>query len=112
MDSASADDLRLVAWNLLPANPALLFTGPIALNGGAGEVFGNGLRLVGGHIIRRDVLAPDTGGRAIFGPGLGGNNPWLPDSTVHFQVWYRDPFHGACGAVFNLTNGVSVTFLP
>jgi hypothetical protein len=110
--AASSDDLRVIVWNLLPANPALLFTGPIALNGGAGVVFGNGLRLVGGSIVRRGVLAPDQQGRAIWGPGLGASSPWISDTTVHFQAWYRDPFPYGCVSSFNLTNGISVTFQP
>ncbi len=111
-DSASADDLRVIAWNLIPANAALLYTGLQQIDGGAGMPFGNGLRLVGGPIVRRGVIAPDDDGRAIWGPALGGAHPWVTDSTVHFQVWYRDPFHDGCGWVFNLTNGVSVTFRP
>ncbi len=111
-DRASADDLVVIAWNLLPANPALLFSGPVALQGGAGVPFGNGLRLVGGPLIRRSVVAPDEEGRAIWGPGLGASSPWLADTTVHFQGWYRDPFHEGCVSSFNLTSGISVTFRP
>ncbi len=112
LDSASLDDFRLLATSLLPGNPALLFHGQNALNGGSGIVFGNGLRLVGGFIQRDGVFVPDAGGRAAWGPGIGESVPWVPGSMVHFQVWYRDPFHTSCGDFFNLTNAVTVTFQP
>jgi hypothetical protein len=34
-----------------------------------------------------------------------------PGSTWHFQAWYRDQ-QGPCGAHFNTTDALSVTFLP
>ncbi len=111
-DSASADDLRFIGWNLLPANPALIFSAPSAIAGGDGITFGNGLLLAGGGIVRRKLVAPDQDGRAVWGPSLGIIDPWIPDTTLHFQAWYRDPFHGECGSASNLTNGVSVTFRP
>ncbi len=111
-DSASLDDFRLLAGNLIPGNPALLFHGPNSLNGGAGVVFGNGLRLVGGAVVRAGVFVPDPGGRAAWGPGVGEGLSWLPGSARHFQVWYRDPFHAICGDVFSLTNAVTVIFEP
>jgi len=111
-DSASADDLRFIGWNFLPANPALLFSGPNALVGGNGLQFGNGLLLAGGGIVRRKLVAPSSDGRALWGPSLGMVDPWVPDTTLHFQAWYRDPFHTSCGSAFNLTNAVSVTFRP
>ncbi len=110
-DSASADDLRLIACNLVPGNPSLLYSGPNRLNGGDGVVFGNGLRLVGGFITRLGLHTPDGNGRAVWGPGLGASSGWPVGSSLHFQVWYRDPFH-ACVDVFNLTNGLSVRFQP
>ncbi len=110
-DDAAADDVRLVACNMIAGNPALLFSGPTPINGGAGMVFGNGLRVVGGFLTRYNPpKAPDGNGRAVWGPGLSGGNGWPIGATVHFQVWYRDPFHSSCVDVFNLTNGVSVTF--
>jgi hypothetical protein len=109
-DSAAQDDFRLLADNLLPGKPALMFHGPTMVNGGAGLVFGNGLRLVGGQIKRGGVFVPDSLGRAAWGPGLGSGFPWVSGSTRHFQVWYRDPAGYSCGDVFNLTNAVTVTF--
>jgi hypothetical protein len=111
-DSAALDDFRLLADNLLPGKPALMFHGPGVINGGAGVVFGNGLRLVGGQVRRAGIFVPDSMGRAAWGPGLGSTSPWVSGSSRHFQVWYRDPAHYTCGDVFNLTNAVTVTFQP
>lgn len=111
-DSAAADNFMMLGCNLLPANPALLFHGTTAVNGGTGTVFGNGLRLVGGFVVRAGVRSPDSLGCASWGPGIGATNSWPVGLPVHFQVWYRDPFHASCGAFFNLTNGVTVNFRP
>ncbi len=111
-DSASADNFRMIAWNLIPGNPALLFTGPNRLAGGAGLAFGNGLRMVGGFVVRRGIQAPNSDGRAVWGPGLDSVGAWPSGTAVHFQVWYRDPFHSSCVDVFNLTSGVTIRFKP
>lgn len=109
--SAAADDLLLVATGLLPAQPGLLFSGPNRVNGGAGILFGAGLRCAGGGIIRHGVRTPDASGTATWGGGLGVKGGWGAGDTVDFQVWYRDP-SGACGEDSNQTNGYEVVFLP
>jgi hypothetical protein len=35
---------------------------------------------------------------------------WISGDTRYFQTWYRDPSGGPCGAGFNLTNGMELTF--
>ena len=108
--SASADDLRLTATSLLPAQPALLFAGLNAVAGGAGAPFGDGLRCAGGGVVRLGVRAPDALGVARWGPGLGAVGGWTAGERRLLQVWYRDPQGSPCGAGFNLTNGLDVTF--
>lgn len=103
------DDLVLHAAGLLPGNPALSFVGLHAVNGGAGQAFGDGLRCVWGGIVRLDVLVPDAQGQATWGPGLSVVGGWQPGDIRRFQCWYRDPaFFGCAG--FNLSNGLEVTF--
>jgi hypothetical protein len=109
--SASADDLGFNASNLLASQPALLFSGLNAVNGGDGIVFGDGLRCAGVSVVRLGVSVPNIGGNAIWGPSLAGVGGWSAGDTRRFQGWYRDP-GGPCGSQFNLTNGVEVVFAP
>ena len=106
--SVVADDLRFAAG--LPAGQSgLLFSGTLTSNGGAGEVFGDGLRCAGGMVRRLGTQSAGVLGSADFGPGLATLGGWLPGQTRHFQVWYRDPA-GSCGSGFNTTNAVTVLF--
>ena len=50
--------------------PGLLFSGPLLLGGGAGVPFGDGLRCVGGPIVRHGLRLADANGDALWGPGL------------------------------------------
>jgi hypothetical protein len=111
--SVAADTLAFAASNLLPNQPALLFVGENAVNGGAGLPFGDGLRCAGGNVVRLGVDTPDTQGDASWGPGLAATGGWSAGDTRRFQAWYRDPGAGSpCGAGFNLSQGLEVTFTP
>ncbi len=85
----------------------MLFTGNLALQGGNGVPFGDGLRLVGGALQRLGIESADAGGQARWGPGLAAIFGWSAGETRYFQVWYRDPVGGPCGTGFNLSNGLS-----
>lgn len=109
-DSMAADDLGPNAV-IPPGQPALLFVGTNALNGGFGVPFGDGLRCAGGIVVRLGIQTPNVSGIATWGPGLGATGGWAAGDTRYFQVWYRDP-NGPCGSGFNLTNGVELLFGP
>ncbi|MCB9915902.1 MAG: hypothetical protein H6828_12295 [Planctomycetes bacterium] len=111
-DSVSADDLVFNAQQLRPNQPALLFNGLNQVNGGNGSIFGDGLRCAGGSVKRMGVRVPDAGGNASWGPALSAVGVYTPGDTRSFQVWYRDPAISPCGSNFNLSNGVTITFLP
>ena len=110
--SVGADDLWFQASNLLPNQPALLFAGATAVNGGNGVAFGDGLRCAGGGVRRLGVSTPNAGGTASWGPGLGPTGGWTAGDTRRFQVWYRNPTGSPCQNGFNLTNGRELVFLP
>ncbi len=110
--SISADDLGLHAYHLPPGQPALLFAGLNALNGGNGVPFGDGLRCAGGAILRRGFSVPNASGETTWGPGLIADTGWAVGETRNFQGWYRDPNGSPCGSNFNYTNGVSVVVVP
>lgn len=110
--SLSASDLSLHARDLVPAQSALLFAGENAVGGGGGAPLGDGLRCAGGNVVRFDVKLSSAEGSTSWGPGLALPTGWNSGDTRRFQVWYRDPTGGACGASFNLSNGLETTLTP
>jgi len=108
--SIAANDLELVATLCPPGQFGIFFMGSTQLQ----LPFGNGFRCVGGDLYRFhppvltdafgearrtiDVTVPPAAGRIVS------------ESTWNFQYWYRDPAAG--GALFNLSDGVEVTFCP
>lgn len=112
--SVTADDLVFNASNLLPNQPALLFAGENAINGGSGTVFGDGHRCAGLNVVRLGVRVPNASGQASWGPGLAAQAGWMAGDTRYFQAWYRDPNppNGSpCGNAFNLSHGLQVDFI-
>ena len=106
--SVSADDGVFLSGQMPVSVPALLFHGdaPNAIP------FGDGLLCAGGSTVRYGAMITDGIGNASFGPGLAGQGTWTAGSTFYFQIWYRDPVGSPCGQVFNLSNGVALTFVP
>ena len=117
--SVSADSFVLLATGL-PNGPGLFFQGPVRVNGGIGAPFGDGLRCVDGPQVYRLGIVGASAGTSRYPSGTGAPNN-VPISVrgavvpgeLHYQLWYRDS--GAfCSvtSVFNLTNAISVTWLP
>ena len=109
--SVSADNLRLHMAGAPAVTSALLFVGNTRINSGNGDIFGDGLRCVGGPLQRLGVQLT-AGGSADWGPGLAPLGGWASGDTRYFQVWYRDVSGSPCGGVFNLTHGVGLTMTP
>ncbi|MCB9915512.1 MAG: FG-GAP repeat protein [Planctomycetes bacterium] len=109
--SLATDDFVVTGAGLTPNQPTLLFAGLNAVNGGAGTLFGDGLRCAGGSVQRLGVHAASAGGAASWGPGLLGGTGWSAGDVRRFQLWYRDPV-GPCGGGFNLSNGLELTVAP
>jgi hypothetical protein len=82
---------------------------------------GDGKRFVapGASGLFRFGAQPVAGdGRAMLGPGIVAASQAFPSagviqagSTWNFQFWYRD-LQGPCGTGTNVTNGLSVAFVP
>jgi len=99
--------------------------GLVFLGGGQDSTpFGDGLRCAipgppgdghGGGFLRLRVFNSGAAGKAFIGPGIGEYveahyaQPFAAGSTWYFQGYYRDT-GTPCGSMFNLTNGLSVTF--
>lgn len=110
--SVLADDLSFHGTDLVPGQVALLFQGNNALGGGAGILFGDGLRCAG-VAVRRLAWSPvDSAGAASWGPGLATVGAWATGDTRRFQVWYGDVVASPCGMSFNTTNGIELLLQP
>jgi len=110
--SLLADDLAFHATDLVPGQSALPFQGEVALGGGLGIYFGDGLRCAGGGVRRLAWSPVDAAGSATFGPGLAAAGGWTSGDTKRFQVWYGDVFASPCGMSFNTTGGVEIVIVP
>lgn len=110
--SLAADDLMLTADRLPPSQPVLLFAGSGPISGGQGVSFGDGLRCVGGGLVRLSTTQSNPAGRAFFGPGLAQLAPWPPAQPHHLQAWHRDPAPSPCGSSFNTTHALAIELGP
>ena len=84
--SVSADTLVLRTTGLEPSNTGLYFQANNAVNGGAGNPFGDGLRCAGQNVVRLGVETPDGSGAASWGPGLGATGGWSPEPVTVSQT--------------------------
>lgn len=112
--SVSLDSLSLNATNM--PGPGLYFQGTSTFASGAGIVFGDGLLCAGGTITRLGVVFP-TLGDATYPGGLTPNPIHIAGSTSggdvrHYQVWYRDAASFCTSATFNLTQGLTIAWVP
>lgn len=109
------DDLVLTGSGMPPA-ACLYFQGTLPAGGGAGVVFGDGLRCVTGTIVRLGVKTNDAAGTSRY-PDAGelsvaerGLIPTVGGVSRAYQCWYRNVATFCAPATFNLTNGVAVTW--
>jgi hypothetical protein len=109
--SVSNDTVTLLAGNAIPNQPGLFFQGNNTIGGGAGSIFGDGLRCCGGSVIRLEVVVPNGAGDAQTSVPIAADGGVMPGDTRCYQYWYRNPGGGSpCGAGFNLTNGYEITW--
>jgi len=110
--SVSGDSLVL-RGSRMPSSTAVYIQGTTQLAGGAGVVFGDGLRCVGGSVIRLGTTV-NVGGASRYP-----TPPQLPvsvrgvvpaGSTRHYQAWFRNAAAFCQLETFNLTSGASVVW--
>ena len=104
----------------LPANP----TNPcFSLGSGVAAGSLDGLRCIGGNLMRHGVRLVDTNGDVgLTNAGWGGDSDALGTLTAqgsfvagqprHFQVYYTESTAVNCGNGWNTTQGTCVTFIP
>lgn len=108
--SIGANDFTLVAADAPPANLGLFFYGTSQ----ASIPFGDGTLCISG-MVQRLPPALTIGSSGItmrlldFATAPASSIP--PSATRNFQFWYRDP-SGSGGSGFNLSDAMSVLFIP
>ena len=107
--SIADDACELVAWNLPPSQPGIVFFG----FAGAQTPFGNGLLCVAPPTIRLAPGASGANGVLSSALQLGPSSPYAgslqPGVAAYFQCWFRDPAGG--GAATDLSDAVRVTLV-
>jgi len=114
----NVDTLALVVRGL-PTNTVVAFLlGSSKVNGGSGTTFGDGLRCVGGNIVRL-ATRHSANGIATWGFGVPGapllslqSGVPLGGDVRYYQAWYRNAAPFCTTATYNLTNGFEVSWLP
>ncbi len=109
-------DTLVLRCSQLPNSPALYFQGTSQVGGGLGASFGDGLQCAGGSLIRLGTktsvsnasVYPVAGDPSVSVQGA------VPASggTRHYQVLYRNAAVFCQPETFNLTNGLSITWIP
>jgi plastocyanin len=113
--SVTNDTLGLSVTGVPEGNSLLFFQGTTQVNGGAGVVFGDGLRCAGGTTKRIAMSAisfgvshyPQAGDPLISVKGGA-----TAGAVLAYQVFYRDPPSMCTSARFNTSDGYAVTWLP
>jgi hypothetical protein len=112
MPSVSNDTLVL-AGDGMPNSSALYFQGTMQQNGGAGNVFGDGLRCAGGSITRLGTKQ-NVNGTSSYptagDPSVSVRGGCSAGDVRTYQIWYRNAAAFCTAATFNLSNGVQVAW--
>ena len=112
--SLAADTVQLQGSGM-PNSNALYFQGTTQLGGGAGVLFGDGLRCVGGSVIRLGTKT-NVAGQSRY--PVGADLPVSVRGAIaapgvrNYQVWYRNAAAFCTASTFNLSNGFSIVWTP
>ncbi len=110
--SLSADTLVLVGSGM-PDSTVLYIQGTSTAGAGSGTPFGDGVRCVGGTILRLGVAANVAGASSLPQPGgasLSSRGQITSPGSRVVQAWYRNAANYCMAAPFNLTNGLLVVW--
>ncbi len=109
--SIITDDLVLSARNLTNG-PGLFFQGDNAVNDGAGNPFGDGIRCAASNVRRLEIAFSNTGNgfTTTTTISIATDGAVNIGDTKRYQYWYRDPGSSPCSNLFNLSNGYEVTW--
>ncbi len=106
-DAIVGNDTLVLSASGNPANvPGLFFGGPNELTP---TLFGDGLRCVGGPLVRLEIVFSDAAGNASTGSSISIREGLLGGELRHYQYWFRD-VTGPCGGGFNTSNAYRVNW--
>jgi hypothetical protein len=110
------NDSLVLAGTSMPNSSCLYFQGTTQLASGAGAVFGDGLRCAGGTVIRLGTKT-NVAGTSQYPTGADAHvsiKGAIPagGGTRTYQVWYRNAAVFCTPSTFNLTNGLSLAWMP
>lgn len=106
----SADTLRLDVTGV-PDTSVLFFQGSGDVAGGAGAVFGDGLRCAGGAVIRigtRSAVGGSASYPAAGEPSISARGLVPGPGRRWYQAWYRNSAAFCTPSTFNLSNALRV----
>ena len=63
-------------------------------------------------MIRLQVRFADAAGSSATNISIATKGGCAAGDVKRYQLWYRDPNTTPCGAAFNLSNGVEITWAP
>ena len=109
--SVGNDSLQLYVSNCIPNTSGVFFSGPIALGGGTGALFGDGLRCAGGPLTRLEVRATSGTGDVSSTLLIHNRDGSNPGDTRYYQYWYQDAGGIPCGTGFNTSAAVKINWV-
>ena len=71
-----------------------------------------GFAVAGVGVIRLQVRFSSAAGDSTTSIDIANKDGVASGDTKRYQIWYRDPAASPCGALFNLSNGLEVTYTP
>jgi hypothetical protein len=111
--SVSMDSVTLTGFDM-PSASALYFQGTAQL---VGTSFGDGLRCIGGTVVRLGVKPNGVSGASHYPDFAAGETPVSVRGLVpavgglrFYQVWYRNAAAFCTASTFNLTNSLSISW--
>lgn len=110
--SVGNDTVTLSATQSSPSQPGLFFQGDLAVGGGAGIAFGDGLRCAGQNVVRLETVTASPSGEASTSVGISATGGIQAGDLRRYQFWYRDSGSSPCGTGFNLSNGLEIAWAP
>jgi hypothetical protein len=108
-------DTAVLHGSRMPDSVALYFQGTLMTAGGLGVPFGDGLRCVGGSLVRFSPKQNVAGASAY--PGLGdasisAQGLVTTSGSRYYQVRYRNSAPFCTSDTFNLSNGLEILWTP
>jgi hypothetical protein len=106
-------DTLVLVGDQMPNASCLYFQGTVQVNGGAGAAFGDGLRCVGGAVVRLGTKS-NVGGTSQYpvagDPSISVRVGVVSPGVRNYQIWYRNAAAFCTPSTFNLTNAVQVSW--